>query len=44
MCLTGVDSFSTLGDQPSIGFDPAGVLATVVLVLVTLFGALPVHA
>lgn len=46
VCLTGLDLFSSLGYAPGISINAAGKaapLATLVLVAVMLFGALPVY-
>jgi hypothetical protein len=46
LCLVALDYLSTLGYQPSLAFQAAGLLAplaTVVVVLVTLLAALPIY-
>jgi hypothetical protein len=47
LCLIGLDYFSSLAYQPSLAFESAGLLAplaTVVVVVLTLGGAVPVYA
>jgi hypothetical protein len=46
LCLVGLDYFSSLAYQPSISIEASGVyapIATLVVVFLTLFGALPVY-
>jgi hypothetical protein len=46
MCLLGLDYFSTLAYQPSLTYEATrrlGPIATAIIVLVTLLGALPIY-